>query len=99
MGGEEEKSKKNGECDHRASAEAFDDYKSKRVGRVVQAAALPFLRTLDSLDTLGVRLDNQHLDQTAMAGTNIHVSITKLVGFFFLGGEESCYLLHHHTTY
>jgi hypothetical protein len=70
LGGEEEIlfKQKNGECDHRASAEAFDDYKSKRVGRIVQAAALPFLRTLDSLDTFGVRLDNQHLDQTTVAG-------------------------------
>lgn len=87
--------KKNGECNHRARAEAVcDDYKSKPVGRIVQAAALSLLRTLNSLDTLGVRLDNQYMDQTTVAGTNIQVSITNLVGIFFFswgrGDPISC---------
>ena len=38
------------------------------MGRVVQAAALPFLRPLDHVDGDVMCVDVQHLDQTAMAG-------------------------------
>jgi hypothetical protein len=54
----------------RSCAEAGRDRQPQRLGGVVQAAALPLLRSLGHMDAAGLRVDSQHLEQAAMAGTS-----------------------------